>query len=182
MRPEDHEIINGKKYMMQTLDTNSNIIKGNILCIFKNYLKGKPDEVFMEIDVHLSEDNIFIPNGCIVSKPEMIREDGIYGTPDLIVEILLPWRARNAKISKKIAYEKYGVKEYWIVDPFGKSVDVYIRKDNRLELDDVYSTYRDFEWNRLTEEARAAVKHSIKVSLYDDLYVTLDDIFEGVIE
>ena len=112
--------------------------------------------------------------------PEIIEENAIYGTPDLVVEILSPSTARNDKIRKKAAYEKYGVKEYWIVDPMSKSVEVYLRKEDKLILDDVYSTYKDFEWKALTEEEKAAVKHAIKVSLYDDFYVQMVDIFENV--
>ena len=177
---EDYEIINGQVYMMSRPATAHMQIEGNILMAFRNYLKGKSCRPFNETDVFFDDDNNFIPDVIIVCDPEIIEDDGIYGTPDLVVEILSPSTARNDKIKKKIAYEKYGVKEYWIVDPFSKSVEVYLRKDDKLELDDVYSTYRDFEWKKLTEEEKAAVKKAIKLSLYDDFYVTLEDIFENV--
>ena len=177
---EDYEIINGQVYMMSRPNTDHMKIELNIATIFKNYLKGKRCMPFNEVDVFFSEEDNFIPDVIIVCDPEIIEDDGIHGTPDLVVEILSPSTARNDKIKKKIAYEKYGVKEYWIVDPLGKSVEVYLRKNNKLELDDVYSIYKDFEWKKLSEEEKATVKKAVKVSLYDDFYVTLDDIFENV--
>ena len=59
-------------------------------------------------------------------------------------------------------------------------VEVYLRKDEKLILDNVYSIYRDYEWEKLTDEQKAAIKQAIKVSLYDDFYVELKDIFEDV--
>ena len=177
---EEYEIINGQVYMMSRPNTNHMKISGNIFSSFKNYLKGKRCIPFYETDVYFSEDDNFIPDVIIVCDPEIIEDDGIHGTPDLVVEILSPSTAQNDRIKKKIAYEKYGVKEYWIVDPISKSVEVYIRKDDKLELTEVYSTYRDYEWKKLNEEEKAAVKKEIKLSIYDDFSVTLEDIFENV--
>ena len=177
---QDYEIINGQVYMMSRPSIRHAQIKGDILGVFKSYLKGKKYRPFDEVDVFFSEDDNFIPDVIIVCDPEIIEENAIYGAPYLVVEILSPSTARNDKIRKKAAYEKYGVKEYWIVDPMSKSVEVYLRKEDKLILDDVYSTYKDFEWKALTEEEKAAVKHAIKVSLYDDFYVQMSDIFENV--
>ena len=177
---EDYEVINGQVYMMSRTGTNHMIIERNILTSFQNYLKGKRCIPFNEIDVFLSEDDNFIPDVLIVCDPEIIESDGIYGTPDLVVEIASPSTARRDRMEKFAAYEKYGVKEYWIVSPQEKRVEVYLRKDDRLVLDNVYSIYHDFEWKRLTDEQKAMVKQSIKVSLYDDFYVKLEDIFEDI--
>ena len=177
---EDYEIIDGQVYMMSRPSTKHMSIEGNILTIFKNYLKGKNCKPFNEIDVFLSENDNFVPDVIIVCDPEIIEENGIHGTPDLVVEIASPSTARRDRMEKFAAYEKYGVKEYWVISPNEKRVEVYIRKDDKLVLDDIYSIYRDFEWDRLKEEEKAQVKLSIKVSLYDDFYVKLEDIFEDV--
>ena len=116
----------------------------------------------------------------IICDPEKIEDDGIHGTPDLVVEILSPSTARKDRNEKYFIYEKYGVKEYWIVSPGDKSVEVYLLKDGKFVLDDVYPIYKDYEWDKLTDEEKAEVKFSIKVSLYDDFEVSLADIFEDV--
>ena len=44
----------------------------------------------------------------------------------------------------------------------------------------VYTMIPDYEWNNLSEKKKALLKFEIKVSLYDDFYVKLEDIFEYV--
>lgn len=51
-----------------------------------------------------------------------IQERGFFGTPDLIVEVLSTSNARIDKKEKKDIYERFGVKEYFIIDPFEKFV------------------------------------------------------------
>ena len=53
-------------------------------------------------------------------------------------------------------------------------------KENKLELDDVYSTYRDYELKKLNEEEKASIKKAIKLSIYEDFEVKMEDIFENV--
>ena len=83
-------------------------------------------------------------------------------------------------MDKFFAYEKYGVKEYWIVSPQEKSVEVYVLKENKLTRDGVYQFYTEEEFNDLTDRQKELVNREIKISLYDDFYSTLEDIFENV--
>ena len=178
---EDYEIINGNKvYMMSRPNTDHMKVEGNIFVAFHNYLNGKKCVPFNETDVFFDDNNNFVPDVMIVCNPEIIEKKGIFGTPDLIVEILSPTTAVRDKMDKFFAYEKYGVKEYWIVSPNEKSVEVYLLKDNHLIRSGVYQFYDEEEFNDLTEEQKKLAKREIKVSLYDDFYVTLDDIFENV--
>ena len=177
---EDYEIINGQAYMMARPSTNHMLIEKNVVTAFQNYLKGKRCIPFNEVDVFFNDEDNFIPDVIIVCDPDIIEDDGIHGTPDLVVEIASPSTARRDRMEKFAAYEKYGVKEYWLISPNEKRVEVYIRKDDKLILDNIYSVYRDYGWKRLTDEEKAAVCLEIKVSLYDDFYVKLEDIFEDI--
>ena len=60
--------------------------------------------------------------------------DGRYwlGAPDLVVEILLPSTASRDYREKFDIYETHGVREYWIVEPAARYIDVYQRDDNSL--------------------------------------------------
>ena len=176
----DYEIIDGQVYMMSRPTMSHQRISKNIIGIFDNYLDGKRCEAVLEQDVYLSEEDNFIPDVMIVCNPDIIEEDGIHGVPDLVVEILSKSTAKRDRTDKFLKYEKYGVKEYWIVDPFSKSVAVYLLKDGKFEHDNNYSIYNEFEWRKLTEQERAEAKFEIKVSLYDDFVVQVKDIFERV--
>ena len=52
-----------------------------------------------------------------------IKEDGFYGAPDLVIEILEPVTWCLDKEDKKDEYERSGVKEYWMVDSINKSTE-----------------------------------------------------------
>ena len=95
--------------------------------------------------------------------------------------MLSPSTAKNDRGKKKDAYEKAGVKEYWLVDTFGKSIEVYLNKNHHFVIDDTYYYYSDEDKAKnaaLPENRREIIHDQIKVSLYDDLIVQLKDIFE----
>ena len=79
---------------------------------------------------------------------------------------------------KKDTYEKFGVKEYWIIDPKGESITVYILRNGKYELDEIYHNISDSEWEELDDEDKAEYRLSLKISLYDDLEIAVKDIFE----
>ena len=88
---------------------------------------------FAPLDVFLGTTNAIQPDIFFINNTnsQLIKEDGIYGAPDLIVEVLSP-RNRNADLVKKKAlYEQFGVKEYFIVDPSDKSVLSYYLKEGK---------------------------------------------------
>jgi Uma2 family endonuclease len=87
-------------------------------------------------DVFLDDKNAFQPDILFVSKENMhlIEEDGLYGAPDLVIEILSPSNSTYDLKVKKEVYERYGVKEYWIVDPEDNNVTGYTLKDSKFVL------------------------------------------------
>lgn len=73
---------------------------------FDVYFDENSNAVQPDIIIVLNQNrNIIDPNGHI------------HGVPDLLVEILSPGNKDYDLIKKKDLYEKFGVKEYWIVDP-----------------------------------------------------------------
>ena len=176
------ELIQGKTVMMSPRPAVShNAVISNINRIFSNFLRGKRCRVFTDgVDVHLDEENTFVPDVMIVCDKDKIHYDGIYGAPDLVVEVLSPSSVTRDRGIKKNVYEKSGVKEYWIADPLSKTIEVYLLREGRLELDYAYIVFPEPEWARMTEEERADARLSVKVSLYDDLIVDVREVFEDV--
>lgn len=177
--PPRTEIIAGKTVLMSPRPLIShNLVSGNIYRLFANYLQGKTCVPFADgVDVHLNDQNWFVPDAMIVCNPEIIKENGIYGTPDLVVEVLSPSTMRYDRGPKMKAYAQAGVKEYWLVTPLARSVEVYLNHDGVFELDDTYAVYSEADLSVMDEKEKAAIKHQIKVSLYDDLLVNVEDIF-----
>ena len=63
-----------------------------------------------------------------------IIKDNIYGAPDLVIEILCPSNAYYDLRQKKDIYQKYGVKEYIIIDPIAQNADLYLLKEGAYYL------------------------------------------------
>ena len=134
----------------------------------------------MEPDVFLDEKNNFIPDVVIVCDRNKIKHNGVHGVPDLVVEVLSPSTMTRDRGIKKDTYEKAGVKEYWIVSPEEKSIEVYHLRESRFVLDHAYIVFPAWEWERMNEAERAAARLSVKVSLYDDLSVDVREVFEDI--
>jgi len=83
--------------------------------------------VLSPIDIYFDEGNIYQPDMVYISKAtkEKIVKNKIEGAPDLIIEILSPSNAYYDLRQKKDIYEKYGVKEYIIIDPLGENAEVH---------------------------------------------------------
>ena len=89
-------------------------------------------------DVYLDEEeNAIQPDIFFISraKAHIVEDNGhVHGVPDMIIEILSPGNKKHDQIVKKALYEKFGVKEYWIIDPDTKRTNGYILKDNSYHL------------------------------------------------
>ena len=82
-------------------------------------------------DIYLDKKNVFQPDIVFISNENLhnIKADGLHGAPDLVIEILSPSTAKYDLEDKKDVYERYGVKEYWIIDPSSKSVTGFTLKE-----------------------------------------------------
>lgn len=177
------ELIDGKIIAMSPRPLiNHNRIAFRIAYLFENYLEGRKCTAFSDgVDLHLTEKDIFIPDMMVVCDRDKIKPDGVYGAPDLVVEVLSPSTAKRDKTYKKEVYAKCGVREYWLVSPAEKSVEVYLLKEGSLELHEIYSIFPDALLGKMTEEERAAIPTKFKCSLYDDFEIALEDIFSGML-
>ncbi len=77
---------------------------------------------------------LFILRGANLYK---IEDKGLAGAPDLIIEILSFSTSQLDYEEKKLVYEKFGVQEYFVVDPNLKSVDSFFLKDGQYEDQEV---------------------------------------------
>ena len=164
------ELINGKVVAMSPAASNHNRIAGDIYGIFWSYLRGKKCEPFGDGEaVYLTEVDHFIPDFMVVCDPDKVKSNGVHGAPDLVVEVLSPGTTKNDRGRKMDVYGQCGVREYWIVIPNEKTVEQYIQDNGRLVLHDVYFIPPDY-----------TPEKELQCSLFDDLTIRLEDIFERV--
>ena len=175
-----YEIIDGEKIMASTPNLEHGTISCRLCCIIGDYLiKKNIGGVFRETAyVELPDGNILRPDVFIICDLSLIDPFGkIKCVPDLCVEVLSRSTMKPDRFKKKDIYERNGVKEYWIINPFDKSIEVYYLVDGKYELDEIYYWYSTAEWDELTDEEKAAAKFEIKVSLFDDLLVDVREVF-----
>ena len=179
---KSYEIIGGEKFMAPAAPVYHGNIILDLAYLFKDYFKvNKNGRVFVDdVDVYLPDGNIFQPD-LVVVKAENFGiinwESALYGVPDMVVEVLSKSTRRKDVTVKKDAYEANGVKEYWVIDPLMKAVDVYIFRDGKYFFDDEYVLYNEKELDLLTDEEKAKVKSEVTVSIFEGLTIKLEDIF-----
>ena len=139
---EHIEIIYGEAFMMAAPTTAHQIISGEIFRQLANYLEGKKCMVIpAPFNVRLFEQNIDKPKDVdTVVKPDIsvvcddskLDKCGCKGAPDMVIEVLSPSSLQHDRLVKLRLYQQAGVREYWIVDPENKAVQVFLQDNGSL--------------------------------------------------
>ena len=87
------------------------------------------DVVFSHFDV-VEPDLLYLSNE---RAAEVITPLHVKGVPELVVEIGSPGTRTRDETIKRRLYERFGVTEYWVVDPDVAVVRVYRRKGDRFD-------------------------------------------------
>ena len=125
-------------------------ISGELFGQLREYLKGKKCEVYhapfavrlFEEDGDAPEDvdTMVEPDITVVCDPDKLDKYGCKGAPDMVIEILSPSTRRHDLAVKYRLYQRAGVREYWIVDPDRKMVQVSRMEDGLYNAADVYTS------------------------------------------
>ncbi len=133
-----YEIINGRLIEMPAPTVLHQRVLGDLYYIFRVRLKGKGDVLISPVDVILSDTAVVQPDLIFISRERLgIVRERIFGPPDLVVEIVSPSSYGRDRYEKFVLYERYGVKEYWIVLPREKVIEIWCLKDGRYVLHSV---------------------------------------------
>ncbi len=123
-----YELIEGDLFMVPAPDFYHQIVSGNIEFPLRNFVKKRQlgVVVYAPVDVVLSTEDVLQPDILFISneRRHVITEKNVSGAPDLVVEILSSSTQERDKLIKRHLYAKHGVKEYWIVDPITKNIEV----------------------------------------------------------
>lgn len=161
------EYIDGVVYMSPSPSTKHQRISSKLHAKLYNLLEGQNCEVFhAPFDILLKKDDIegerlVIPDLSVICDKSGFTDSKYIGVPSLIIEILSPSNQSHDLVTKLNLYMKYGVKEYWIVNPILNTVMLYT-----LNKDDMYE--------------QSIVKTEIgvvKSKLFENLEVDIEEIF-----
>ena len=181
---DDYEIIEGEKIMAPSPGWGHVNVTANLVTIINGYARVNKLGVAVadNFDVHFQDGSLFKPDFIFVSaqKAKTLFENKnstLHGVPDMVAEIFSRSTMKRDIGIKKDVYERNGVKEYWLIDPWSENIQVYLLRDGKYFLDDVYHNYSDEEFNELTEEERAEIKFEIPVAVLDGFKVKIKNIF-----
>ena len=142
------EIINGEAIMMAPPTRIHQEISGELFRQLANFLEGKKCKVYAapfavrlfekEGDTPDDVDTMVEPDISVVCDHDKLDEHGCKGAPDLVVEILSPSTQRHDRLVKLDLYQRAGVREYWIVSPNEKAVQVFLLDGGLMQPHEVY--------------------------------------------
>lgn len=150
LMPDDgnrYEVIEGEILVSRAPGLAHQRVSRNLLVIISHYLEQHPfGEVLAAPGVMFSELSGVIPDLIFIGnerRREIAAGERVLGAPDLVVEIVSPGaeNARRDRVAKRQLYGRYGVSEYWIVDPEQRVIEIYRSEDGSLDLVGSFQDY-----------------------------------------
>ncbi|MCL2067240.1 MAG: Uma2 family endonuclease [Treponema sp.] len=136
--PERYQLINGEAFLMSSPTVEHQAILIELSTQFHIWLRGKPCRVFAApLDVRLfpeedgSDDTVVQPDLLVVCDINKLAKGSVNGSVDLAVEIISPSTSKKELLLKFQAYLDSGVREYWVIDPEQKLVQVHIYENGK---------------------------------------------------
>ena len=132
-----YELIDGVPYLMSPAPRQEHQeVSMEIAKQLAVFLTGKPCKVFaapfdVRLNVDKADDTVVQPDILVVCDKSKLDGKSCNGAPDLVIEILSPSSLKSDRITKFNKYLQAGVREYWIVDPDQKTVDVYTLENGK---------------------------------------------------
>ena len=131
--PDDgkrHELVNGEHYVTPSPNANHQRISMNLSVLLGAFVRTQRlgqlfaapfDVLFSDFDV-VEPDLVFV---ATARQAQVLTAAHIRGAPDLVVEIGSPSTRKRDETIKRRLYERFGVTEYWVVDPELDTIKVY---------------------------------------------------------
>ncbi|MGH8019664.1 MAG: Uma2 family endonuclease [Opitutaceae bacterium] len=134
--PDDgprYQLVEGELIMAPAPNTFHQIVQANLLHLLKAHLFQHPLGTVLgaPCDVYLDDHNVYQPDVLYVAKEHAgrIHDDGIYGAPDLVIEILSPSSAALDR-RKRDHFARAGTIEFWQIDPALRQIQRFVFAEN----------------------------------------------------
>lgn len=141
--PDDgnrYEIVDGELFVSTSPGFIHQKVLSSLIIAIGEYLREHPVGEFVPgVGVIFDEHNAVIPDLVYISNerlPETVVGGRLVRAPEIAIEILSPGTSneRRDRHIKLNLYSARAVSEYWIVDPESRSIEIYRRQSERLEL------------------------------------------------
>ncbi len=124
------ELIDGRMYEMASPTRVHQRLLGALYRLIANYIEERDGacEVYLApfaVYINNDEYNYVEPDVLVICDEEKLDEKGCHGAPDWAIEIVSPSSVKMDRKIKLFKYRTAGVREYWIVDPAERTVEVH---------------------------------------------------------
>ena len=162
------ELIKGKIFKMSPAPIPKHqLYAGNLFLEIALFLKKTPCDVyFAPFDVYLpiektnGKSTVVQPDICVICDRSKVDDKGCIGAPDMVVEFLSPSTAHIDLTEKYQVYEASGVREYWIVSPNDKIIDIFVLENAKYQL-----------------KGKFTLGDKVSPYIFPELVIDLEDIF-----
>jgi Uma2 family endonuclease len=138
--PEDrnrYQLFDGELVMTPSPRPKHQEIVVRLTALLEQFVKRSSlGKVFAApLDVVLDENTVVQPDVFFIRRERLniVGEDYVEAAPDLVVEVLSPSTFHIDLRRKMKTYSRFGVQEYWIVDPEEQVVEVFRRSGDKLQ-------------------------------------------------
>jgi Uma2 family endonuclease len=146
LMPDDgkrYELIDGEVFVTPSPSEKHQRVLVKLLVSIYNHVDARnlgrvyiaPFEVVFGEKTALQPDLLFVSTGRL----GIVGPEYVLGAPDLVVEVLSPYRQSYDRVTKLEQYALHGVTEYWVVDPIAESVEINTLAGSRYELKDAFA-------------------------------------------
>ena len=140
--PDDRtrkEIIGGDLYVTVAPSPLHQRVVVRLVSMLSGYVRerGLGEVLVSPIDVLLSQIDVVQPDIIFVAaaNAHIVGDAAVQGAPDVVIEVLSPSTLRLDRERKMDLYARAGVREYWIVDPDNRVVEIYLPAKGPFQLE-----------------------------------------------
>lgn len=133
--PEDRkaELISGILLMPPPANDLHEDRRGFLLAVLRASVRHRRLGIVLgsRTAVHLQTGENYEPDVLFVSaeRANIVRREGVFGAPDLVIELLSPGTANYDWGIKRRVYAQSGVRELWLIDPNGLDGSAFFQRD-----------------------------------------------------
>ena len=141
------ELIDGQPYAMTAPSTShQSVVMGLAVQLYAHF-QGRGCRVLTApLDVRLPRGDeaddevqtVVQPDMIVVCDREKLDDRGCRGAPDVVIEVLSPSTAGRDHVTKRALYERHGVRQYWLVHPTDRLVNIYRRQGKGYGAPEVF--------------------------------------------
>jgi Uma2 family endonuclease len=133
-----YELINGEIVKRSSPSTDHQRASRQLFKLIDAFVSDKKigECFYAPFDVIFDDVNLAQPDILFVSaaRASIVTNKCVEGAPDIVVEILSPGTFKTDRSEKMKLYRRFGIREYWILDPRNRAIEVYELKEGEYSL------------------------------------------------